>query len=131
MEKDFLGKGLAHPLSLDAEGRLKLLSGEESIAQSIRLILKTRPGERPVHPDFGCGIDDFLFGPLNAGVLSQLENRVAEALRRFEPRIIVEEVKARVADQGPEGRLQVEITYRIRRTNSRHNLVYPFFLEER
>ncbi len=131
MERDFLGKGLAHPLSLDPEGRLKLLSGEESIAQSIRLILKTRPGERPVHPDFGCGIDDFLFGPLNASVLSQLENRVAEALRRFEPRIIVEEVKARAADQGPEGRLQVEITYRIRRTNSRHNLVYPFFLEER
>ncbi|HFC96893.1 MAG TPA: baseplate protein [Thermosulfurimonas dismutans] len=128
--EDFLGRGLAHPLRLDPEDeRLQLVSGEESIAQSIRLILKTRPGERITRPDFGCAVEDLLFGPLNTVTLSRMENRVKEALRRFEPRILVEEVTARV--RGAGGCVLVEVVYRIRRTNSRHNLVYPFYLEER
>ncbi len=127
MKRDFLGQGLSFPLRLDERGRLCLVSGKESVAESIRLLLKTRPGERPRQPEFGCGVEDFLFGPVNQALLSQLENRVEEALRRFEPRILVEEVSARAK----EGRIEVEINYRLRQTNSRHNLVYPFFLEEK
>ena len=126
MRQDFLGKGWAHPVSLEEDG-LRMAAGEESIRQSIRLILSTRPGERPCHPDFGCGVEDYLFGPINSAVLSQISQTVKEALQRYEPRIVVEAVRARPA----EGRLEVEIDYRIRRTNSRHNLVYPFYLEER
>ncbi len=131
MERDFLGCGWAHPLRLEETEaqvrRLKLACGLKSIEESIRLILRTRPGERPRRPEFGCGVEDLLFSPINTGLLSQVEQRVEEALRRFEPRIEVEEVKARAR----EGRLEVEIFYRVRQTNSRHNLVYPFFLEEK
>ncbi len=125
-EKSFLGKGWAFPPGLNGKGHLKEAQYEESICQAIHLILSTARGERVMRPEFGCDIHDYLFESLNATTLTQVREAVRRALIRWEPRIILEEVE--VSPQ--EGKLLVEITYRVRSTNHRGNLVWPFYLKE-
>ena len=106
-----------------------MASHEDDIKQSIRIIFGTAKGERVMRPDFGCGIHDMVFAALSMATLGQVETTVMEALTRWEPRIEVEAVKVSL-DEAKEGRLLVGIDYRVRSTNNRFNLVYPFYLKE-
>ena len=105
-----------------------MASNEDSIRQSIWTILSTSPGERVMQPDFGCGIGDFVFSVNNAGLAGQVADAVHEALAVWEPRIDVLGVNA-FPDQTNANLLLVDIHYQVRSTNSRFNLVYPFYLE--
>ena len=97
--------------------------------QAIVIILSTNPGERVMRPDFGAGLDRFVFEPVNAATIAQLRTRVRDALVAWEPRIDVLEVD--VTPQGdPPVVLLVEMSYRVRATNALQNLVYPFYLQE-
>jgi phage baseplate assembly protein W len=124
----FLGSGMAFPPSLDATGRFRTNSGEDHVRQSIQLILATVPGERAMRPDFGTGLDTLVFAPASAATLALLQHTVQEQLTTYEPRIDVLEVAARL-DDAPSGRILVEVTYRVRRTDTVTNLVHPFYLE--
>ena len=126
---DFLGVGWNFPVTKDAGGQIALTpSAEEGIRQSIWMILSTAPGERVMRPDFGCGIDDLVFGVNNAGTATAVASAVREALAIWEPRIDVLDVYAAADPQRPNV-LLVDIDYAIRSNNSRFNLVYPFYLE--
>ena len=126
---DFLGLGWNFPIGLDDDGQIKLAAdGEEGISQSIWTILGTSPGERVMRPGFGCGIYDLVFGVNNAATASAVAGAVREALTTWEPRIDVLDVYA-AADPSRPGLLVIEINYQVRSTNSRFNLVYPFYLE--
>src|ERR671931_2513058 len=127
---DFLGLGWNFPISLDDDsGQVELApDGEEGIRQSIWMILGTSPGERVMRPDFGCGIHDMVFGVNNAATASAVAGAVREALAVWEPRIDVLDVYA-LPDASRPNLLLVEINYQVRSTNSRFNLVYPFYLE--
>jgi phage baseplate assembly protein W len=124
---DFLGAGWSFPVQLDG-GQVELVGGDESVHQSIRMILSTSPGERVMRPDFGCGIHDLVFDVNNAGTAGAVAAAVREALAVWEPRIEVLDVYA-AADPAAPNRLLIEINYQLRSTNSRFNLVYPFYLE--
>jgi uncharacterized protein len=124
----FLGVGWAFPVCPQG-GDTATAAHEEDIRQAIRIILGTNPGERVMRPDFGAGLNAFVFEPLSATTLEALRTRVNEALVDWEPRIEVEEV-AVTADAREEGRVLIEVAYRVRASQSRHNLVYPFYLEE-
>jgi uncharacterized protein len=126
---DIIGRGADFPLRPNAAGGLRLVGGDEKIRQSIWLILSTAPGEREMRPEFGCGINDVLFDANTARLRGIVEEKVREALARWEPRIDVVEVRA---ETPPEGRnhLLIRIDYRVRATNSLYNLVYPFFINE-
>jgi hypothetical protein len=127
MKKSFLGQGLAFPVGLDARGNLSLSQYEENIDQSVRVILGTAPGERMMRPDFGCKIHDFVFHPNNASTAALVAFYVRESLVKWEPRI--EDVSVAASpDPAHENRLNVEISYRVRRTNNTRNQVYPFYL---
>ncbi len=130
MEKRFLGVGWAFPPRLGGDGAFVTVSEEEDIREAIRIILETAPGERPMRPEFGCGIHDFVFSVINAATLGQIGTEVRRALTLFEPRILLErvEVSPREAESG---RLLIEIDYTVKRSNSRQNMVYPFYLKER
>lgn len=128
MNSSFLGTGWSFPIELDDGGQIRMASDEDSIRQSVWTILSTSPGERVMLPDFGCGIGDFVFSVNNAGLAGQVADAVREALAVWEPRIDVLDVNA-FPDQTNPNLLLVEIGYRIRSTNSRFNLVYPFYLE--
>ncbi len=123
---DFLGKGWGFPLALDKEGRLSWAAHEESIRQSIFLILATAPGQRPMCPDFGCAIHSLVFETINTALLTRVKATVEDALSQWEPRIILEEIEVRPK----EAQLLIDISYRVRATNHRQNLVWPFYLEE-
>ena len=128
-ETDFLGLGWNFPVGLDAGGQIGLTSdGEQSVRQSIWTILATSPGERVMRPDFGCGIHDLVFGVNNAATATAVTRAVSEALATWEPRIDVLDVYA-APDPTQPNVLVIEINYQVRSTNSRFNLVYPFYLE--
>ena len=127
--KAFLGVGWAFPLAFDGAGSPGVAAYEEDVRQAIRIILGTNPGERLMRSSFGAGLDDFLFAPITAGTRERLRTRVRDALIDWEPRIDVLEVTVVVA--GPvRNRLDITIRYRVRATNTLHNLVYPFYLDQ-
>lgn len=127
--KAFLGRGLAFPIAVDAEGgTLMAAEYEEDIRQSIRIILDTDPGERVMRPDFGAGLRALVFEPINTHTLALARHRVERALVLWEPRIDSIAVQA---DARPgQGLITLEVRYRVRTTNTFYNLVYPFFLQE-
>ena len=125
--KDFLGRGFGFPLSVDGHGSLRMSSHEMSVKESVRLILGTPVGERMMAPDFGCKIHDLVFHPNDPNTAAMASLYVKTSLRKWEPRIDDIEVRA-VADPSDANVMRVEIAFRVRRTNSIENLVYPFFL---
>lgn len=128
-EKAFLGNGWAFPVRVEADGEIAEVAYDLDIQQAIRIILGTNPGERVMRPDFGAGLNAFVFEPVNPTTMSQLASQVESALIAWEPRIDVEGVTVN-RDPAHLGRLLIEINYRVRATNSVTNLVYPFYLEE-
>lgn len=131
-DEGFLGRGWGFDragggVGLDTGRQIAEASGDEKIRQSIWLILSTARGERIGRPDFGCGIHDLVFATRTAGTLGDIARAVTEALGRWEPRIDLIAVDARPHPGDPTG-IVVEIEYEIRATNSRYNLVYPFYL---
>ncbi len=128
MPGDFLGVGWSAPVRLSAKGQVELAHEEAAVRQSIWMILSTAPGERLMRPDFGCGIHDLVFAPNSAETIGQVMSEVNQALIAWEPRIDLETVDA-FPDRDQPNRLMIQIHYRVRSTNNRFNLVYPFYLE--
>src|SRR5204863_3299955 len=122
MAHDFVGSGWAFPLELDRTGGFALVADEREIEQAIRLILGTAYGERPMRPDFGCAIHEFVFAEADAGTAGRIAYEVRASLRRWEPRIEVEDVVVSLDDQDPS-LMYIDVSYRIRNTNDRRNLV--------
>jgi uncharacterized protein len=141
MGKEFLGRGWAFPVAIDARGALESTEYERDVREAITIILSTAKGERVMRPDFGCGIHDYLFEVVNSQALSLIESSVREALTQWEPRIEVQEVRAAPRGSGgesgdargptPEGfGIDIAIRYSVRTTNNQFNVVYPFNLTE-
>ncbi len=129
-EFDFLGNGVSFPVLCDpATGRFRESPEEEDIRQAIQIILSTQKGERVMRPDFGCDIFNYVFGTMDYGSLRMMENTVTEALIRWEPRIHNLEVKSEVSAE-MEGVVNFQISYLVRSTNNRYNMVYPFYMSE-
>lgn len=123
----FLGTGWSFPVCPKA-GRTATAAYDEDVRQAILIILGTDPGERMMRPDFGAGLHAFVFEPMNAATLEALRRRVQDSLIDWEPRIDVERVT--VTGVPDEGKVLIDVRYRVRATNSHHNLVFPFYLEE-
>jgi uncharacterized protein len=129
MSKPFLGIGISYPVELDNTGALKLSPYEESVRQSIWLILGTAKGERLMRPNFGCGIYDLVFEVNTPSTAGKIADAVQESLLLHEPRIEVVNVQvSSISDEEGE-KLLISIDYQIRATNTVFNLVYPFYLE--
>lgn len=128
LTSSFLGRGWSFPVSVEA-GQTTTAAYDEDVRQAILIILGTDPGERVMRPDFGAGLRAFVFEPLNPSTLEALRQRVLEALIDWEPRIDVDSVVA-TADAASVGKVLIEMSYRVRATNTHANLVYPFYLEE-
>ena len=127
MDTEFLGNGWAFPIGLDDDGRVRMAAGEEGVRQSIWTILSTSPGERIMRPDFGCGLHDLVFDVNSPTTATAVSGAVRDALAVWEPRIDVLDVFA-APDPADPGVLLIEINYQVRTTNSRFNLVYPFYV---
>jgi phage baseplate assembly protein W len=127
MMNEILGSGISFPLQVDHRGAVALARDERDVEQAIWLILSTAPGERPMRPEFGCGAHDRVFDRIDAETMGLIERDVRAALDRWEPRVDVEAVDFEL-EGADSGQLVIDLTYRIRATNSIRNLVYPFYV---
>lgn len=126
MTADFIGAGWAYPLAITPTGGFALASGADKLTQSIQLILSTYPGERPVHPEFGCRLRDYVFRGATLDNATALSYEVERALTRWEPRVDIDMVNVYPV-QSTEGLLHIDITYVVKATNDKRNLVFPFY----
>jgi phage baseplate assembly protein W len=129
MKREFLGTGWKFPIRVDPRGGLAFSSGEQDVQEAIWVILSTARGERQMRPDFGCGIQDYVFAPNNTSTRSNIAQQVRQALTHWEPRIDVQNVRVE-SSPDEENKLLIRIDYRIRSGNTSHNLVYPFYIQE-
>jgi len=132
MSAKFVGAGWAFPLATDATGSIALITEDREIASAIWLVLATSPGERPMRPEFGSRLADYVFAPANATTAGQLANEVQVALERWEPRIDVGDVDISFPEI-ENGIVYIDVHYQIRGDNDPRNLVFPFYIipEER
>ena len=124
----FLGRGLRFPFRPGLDGRFAFVEGEDVVAQSIKLILSTALGERQMRFDFGSDLPRLIFSPITSSTLVEVEEAARSALRNWERRIIVRSVSA-VPDPDLESKVNLTITYDIPQTNTRGNIVFPFYLQ--
>lgn len=126
MGEKFIGTGWAYPLRTDAAGGVAMVGDDDNIQQSMRLILGTAPGERPMRPEFGCRIHEHVFASADATTAGLIAYEVRNSLRRWEPRIDVTDVDVGFDDDRPSI-VYIDIAYRVRSTNDPRNLVFPFY----
>lgn len=128
--KAFLGIGWAFPVNF-SEGDLQVdvSTYEDNVNESIKVLLQTPFASRLMQPEYGSGLQQFFFMEMSESLLGDISNVVKSALIDYEPRITVESVDAQIADQF-EGLINITITYMFNQTNTRHNYVYPFHINE-
>jgi uncharacterized protein len=128
--RNFLGRGWSFPPRFDPRSKgVAMVADIEDIEESLRILLATTPGERVMQPAYGCGLRRMVFETLNEQTLTAIKDRIRKAVLFFEPRIILQRIDANVPD-AREGRLDLLLDYRVRTTNTRHNLVYPLYLHQ-
>lgn len=125
----FLGRGWQFPLGFDPRTRqVGMAVDVEDIEESLRILFGTYPGERVMQPAYGCGVRRVVFESINESMLTELREMIRKAILFFEPRIVLERVEADVAPL--DGRIDLRLDYVVRTTNTRHNLVYPLYLDQ-
>ena len=124
---DFMGRGITFPMRVDQSGTIAMSTATDGIDASLRVVLLTAPGERVMRPLFGCRIWELMFEPINANTLGLMGEAVREAVGRWEPRVVVEDVRVE-PDHGDVGQVLIYIDYLVKSTNDRRNLVYPFYV---
>ncbi len=128
IRNDITGTGWRFPIKPDARGGLGFVSGPDSIEQSLLVLLLTNVRERVMRRDFGSKARDLVFSPGSEQGLRILESSISDAIRDWEPRVDVLDVSTQVDPHDPV-RVIVEISYEIRASYVRNNLVFPFYLE--
>ncbi len=125
----FLGIGWGFPIQFRANGKdLITTSGSDNISKSIWVILNTLPGERVMVNNFGSGLQNLHFETLNSKLINNLKRTISKSILLHEPRVQLDYIQVLIPDKY-EGALTIELEYTVKNTNSRYNMVFPFYLE--
>jgi phage baseplate assembly protein W len=125
----FLGRGWSFPPTFDKGSRqVIMLEGEPDIESSLQILLSTALGERIMQPKYGCNMDDLVFENLDTTLKTEIKNRMQTAILYYEPRIELHSIDIIPSD--PEERIVLTVEYTVRTTNTRYNLVFPFYKTE-
>ncbi|WP_339712397.1 GPW/gp25 family protein [Cyclobacterium amurskyense] len=129
-ELDFLGKGWSFPPTFDKDsGMVEMRSGLVDIQESLWILLSTRLGERVMQPKYGCQLDELQFENLNRTTITYISELIRTAILYHEPRIEVEKIE--IEEEGLiAGKVLIKLSYLVRSTNSRMNMVYPYYINE-
>ncbi|WP_294677428.1 GPW/gp25 family protein [uncultured Fluviicola sp.] len=127
-DKTYLGTGWAFPVRFNQLG-VHLVSDEEDIWESLRILFSTIPGERVFRYNYGCPIDKWVFSKIDLSERTMIIDIIEQAIRDGEPRIVTDSVDVEVRDP-LEGILWIKVEFTIRQTNSRSSMVYPFYFLE-
>jgi phage baseplate assembly protein W len=130
MDKNFLGSGWAFsPVFEKTAKNAVMVTAEEDIRESLRILLGTAPGERVMHPSYGCGLNRMVFENINESTITEIKDIIQKAILHFEARITLEDVYVD-STNAHDGVLKIGLDYTIRTTNTRRNVVFPFYLHE-
>jgi uncharacterized protein len=128
--KSFLGTGWGFPPEFGKNGKeVRLVSNDDDIRESLWILLSTTPGERVMYPEFGCGLKTLAFSDITSSVVTEIKDMVESAVLFFESRITLDNIDVDTGELH-EGVLKISLTYTVRTTNSRSNMVYPFYVLE-
>jgi len=129
-QASFLGKGWAFPPSFSRNGQdVHSVSEHQDIEQSLQILLNTAQGERIMREDFGCDLHRFMFEEVSQSLANSLTRLITDAVLYYETRIVLNAVNVDESAQ-TQGLVMITIDYTVRSTNSRFNMVYPFYLDE-
>ncbi len=131
-DKKFLGLGWSFPPEFHKHSdavQMKMVAEEEDIRESLGILLSTRPGERIMQPAYGCRIHAMVFETVNESTITEIRDIVERAVLFFEPRITLENIDVNT-EEVYEGKITLQLNYSIRTTNTRSNVVYPFYFIE-
>ena len=106
-----------------------MVSEDEDIWESLTILLSTSPGERTMYPAYGCGLKALIFDTISESTVTEITDVIERAVLFFEPRITLDRVEVEI-DTMYDGLINIQLTYTIRLTNSRSNMVYPFYFQE-
>ena len=128
VEQDALiGAGWSFPLGVDSTGAIALSRNDRELSEAIYLILGTAFGERPMRPEFGCGIHDYVFAPVDANTAASISFEVKASLTRWEPRITVEDVIVTI-DPVTAAAFYIDVRFSAKGTTDPRSLVFPFYV---
>lgn len=129
-DKSFIGTGWSFPPRFNkAAAGVIMVSGQDDIRESLKILLDTSPGERAMQPGYGCGLRDLVFDNVTTSTIAELKDAIDRAILFFEPRITLNSVTIDSSEQF-DGVLKINLDYTVRATNSRSNMVYPFYIKE-
>jgi len=126
----FLGRGWSFPPTFNADsGIVEMSQAEQDIKESLHILLSTTLGERIMQPKYGCNLNEYVFTALDTTTQTMLKDLVETAIIYHEPRIDLDSVTIQEANI-IEGKFEILIDFVIRSTNSRSNMVFPFYTKE-
>lgn len=126
----FLGRGWSFPPRFDPRTKeVVMVADQIDIAESLNILFSTHPGERVMLPDYGCDLRRMVFEEATEQTVTEIKELMRKAILFYEPRISLNGIEAQLIDP-MSGKLEILLDYTIRRTNARHNLVYPFYLHQ-
>jgi uncharacterized protein len=129
-DSSFLGTGWGFPPTFSKGGaNVEMSAGVEDIHQSLQILLATQLGERIMQAEFGCDLNGVLFEEIDQGLINSLTSLVSDAILYHEPRIILDNLDVSESADQP-GLLLIQLEYTVSSTNSRFNMVYPFYIHE-
>ncbi|GHC57901.1 GPW/gp25 family protein [Ulvibacter litoralis] len=129
-ENTFLGEGWSFPPHFDkTTGTLVTTTGVVDINQSLEILLSTRLGERVMLPNYGCNLEEMLFQTLDVTLKTYIKDLITTAILYHEPRIDMLKIELDTTNE-LEGEILIRIEYLVRNTNSRANMVFPFYKVE-
>lgn len=127
VDKTFLGTGWGFPPSFEGVAcAARMVSAAQDVRESLHILLSTNPGERVMQPAYGCGLKRHVFDSIDESLLTEIRDEIEQAVLFFEARITLHEVQVDLSDSA-EGILRIVLDYTIRSTNTRHNVVFPFY----
>lgn len=129
-DKSFLGTGWRFPPQFNqTAGGVSMVAREDDIRESLYILLNTAPGERTMQPSYGCGLQSLIFDCVTDNTITELKDAIDRAVLFFEPRIVLNAITVDTSKQY-DGVLKINLNYTVRETNSRSNMVYPFYFKE-
>jgi uncharacterized protein len=129
-DSTFLGRGWSFPPTFSKSNKqLLLVSEENDIKESLHILLSTVPGERIMQPEFGCNLRSLVFENFSLSVQTMAKEMIRRSILFFESRVSVNLIDFNM-EEIHNGYLQILLSYTVRSTNTRFNMVYPFYLRE-
>ena len=116
-------------MAVDASGNIALSEYEVDVREAIQVILGTSVGERVMRPSFGGGLENYVFESMSVTVLGRIQSTVFQSLVANEQRIQVLNVDV-TQSPADAGTLLINVDYKVRATNTKFNLVFPFYLQQ-